>query len=153
MRWATLVDDTAEHAPGAWRLDAPEAGKVACHPLGLVIRAGTWEPVAAVLPTDGGYVNGSDAGAAYVDHMRDANARLIADAPHLLKLLARAADCMGMVLAPGRRGDAPTSRLQRELAATLARHVTVGPVGVDPPAGYVQLTLLDADPGADGGPK
>lgn len=124
--WLQLCEYTAEFTPGAWFAVWPEVpGAGAVIPIyskvngeALCVAVTKPLPVAPRKPED----DRKDLPAPE----RDANARLIADAPQLLVMLASLANCMQLL-----RGHAYTGREallvhEEAVIAMLNRHVRVG---------------------------
>lgn len=124
--WLQLITDTAEFTPGVWFADLPPDDKPnrAAHVSSALERLNLM--IAAVhirRPYAVGEAPGADQGR---DPERDANARLIADAPQMLTVLASMANALDMA----ERFPAVARELFRshcQMAETiLLRHVRPG---------------------------
>lgn len=124
--WVQLVEYTAEFSPGPWHVhyphdtDRPVAFIVSSEPANL------FSPVATVPATDQGEERAGRQGSEWYDPEQFATARLVADAPAMLGMLAVMLN--GWEAYRKSAGDVPqpVRNWIEEASKLVARHVRIG---------------------------
>lgn len=129
--WRQLVEYTAEHTPGPWVVHDGWDEEVRVRYIHADRGRENAQLVAEVEPTAAGQHEAGPRGAVWVDPEQLANAKLIANAPELLDLVA---ESLNLIQTQSLTGSAPLAIWMGYYARAselMHRHVRLGIAGLD----------------------
>lgn len=129
--WLRFVEYTAEFTPGVWSVEGPAADE-ANRPVAVQTVVNGITQLLAVVHRRRTYTTAELAdGARYDDDERDANARLMADAPLMLVILASLMNAMDAMVKDTAIGRELLDAHRDGVCDVLRRHVRIGCAPVD----------------------